>query len=64
METIIVSYTPEEATILLRLIDLAVRQAGMEAAEAGVVLTRKIREAAQQKLQQPKANGDAVAADR
>lgn len=36
-------FTKEEVTALLQLIDLAVKHAGMQAAEAAVVLTKKLQ---------------------
>jgi len=39
---IIIEYTVNEARVLLEMIDIAVRARGLEAAEAGLVLSRKI----------------------
>ena len=41
-KTISVDYTINEAQVLLEIIDIAVRARGLAAAEAGLVLTRKI----------------------
>jgi hypothetical protein len=46
MEKFSVEYTAGEASALLQLIDLAVKSGGMQVAEAAVVLSNKIREAA------------------
>ncbi len=46
METITVTYTASEADALLKLIDLAVRQGGIGVAEAALLLTGKVRNAA------------------
>jgi hypothetical protein len=51
METINVSFTENEAQVLIQLIDLAVKSQGLNAAEAGLILTRKIQE------QMPKTDG-------
>jgi hypothetical protein len=40
-----ISLTVEEGKVLLQLIDLAVKAAGLNAAEAGVVLAKKINAA-------------------
>ena len=42
-----IEFTKEEAQVLVNLIDTAVKAKGLEAAEAAVVLTRKIAAAAQ-----------------
>lgn len=44
MNNINVSFTLNEAQVLVQLIDLAVKSAGLNAAEAAVVLTRKIQD--------------------
>ena len=41
-KTISVDYTINEAQVLLEIIDIAVRARGVAAAEAGLVLTRKL----------------------
>lgn len=41
-KTILVDYTINEAQVLLEIIDIAVRARGVAAAEAGLVLSRKI----------------------
>lgn len=41
-KTISVDYSINEAQVLLEIIDIAVRTRGIAAAEAGLVLTRKI----------------------
>ena len=38
-----VDYTINEAQVMLEIIDIAVRARGVDAAEAGLVLTRKIQ---------------------
>lgn len=40
--TISVDYTVNEAQVLLEIIDIAVRSRGLSAAEAGLVLSKKI----------------------
>lgn len=41
-KTISVDYTINEAQVMLEIIDIAVRARGLAAAEAGLVLTKKI----------------------
>lgn len=53
--------TTQEATVLSQLIDLAVKANGLQVAEAGLVLARKISEAMQE---EPKTNGAAPPVDR
>jgi hypothetical protein len=48
-----IELTNEEAQVLINLIDVAVKSAGLQAAEAGVFYTKKIQEAA--KAEQPVA---------
>ena len=55
MEPILVSFTLEEANALLRMLDLAVRQGGMQVAETAVVLSRKVQSSAVSPP--PNANG-------
>lgn len=45
MEKATIEFTKQEAIALLQLIDAAVKATGMQGAEAGVVLTKKIQEA-------------------
>jgi len=40
--TISVDYTVNEAQVLLEIIDIAVRSRGLSAAEAGLVLSKKV----------------------
>ena len=44
MNDINVSFTINEAQVLVQLIDIAVKSQGLAAAEAGLILTRKIQE--------------------
>ena len=41
-----VTFTPQELNVLQQLLDIAVKAAGMQAAEAAVVLSKKLTEAA------------------
>ena len=41
-----IELTTEEANVLINLIDVAVKSAGLQAAEAGLLFTKKIQEAA------------------
>ena len=45
MESASVTFTTNEAQVLIQLIDISVKAQGLAAAEAGLVLTRKIQEA-------------------
>ena len=49
---ITISLSQNEAQVLLQLIDIAVKAQGIAAAEAGVVLTKKIQAAFQQDTQE------------
>ena len=42
-KNILVGFTINEAQVLLEIIDIAVRARGIDAAEAGLVLTKKIQ---------------------
>lgn len=42
-----VEFTPQEAQVLINMIDIAVKATGLQAAEAAVVLTKKLQDAAQ-----------------
>lgn len=44
MNNINVSFTVNEAQVLVQLIDIAVKSQGLAAAEAGLVLTKKIQD--------------------
>lgn len=57
-----IDLTDQEASVLLTIIDIAVKAKGMEAAEAGLHLTRKIQEAAKAKAGAP-ANSNIVDLD-
>jgi len=57
MDSVNVKFTINEAQVLIQLLDIAVRAQGLNAAEAGVVLSRKI----QQEFQA--AGGDASILD-
>lgn len=54
--TIKVEYTEEEAQALLRLIDVAIKATGLGGAEAGVVLARKLNDAAKAAMAPQDAN--------
>lgn len=43
----VIELTAEEANVLVQLIDAAVRANGLQAAEAGLVMTHRIQQAAQ-----------------
>ena len=45
MESASVTFTTNEAQVLIQLIDIAVKNQGLAAAEAGLVLTRKLQQA-------------------
>ena len=45
MESASVTFTTNEAQVLIQLIDIAVKAQGLAAAEAGLVLTRKVQQA-------------------
>jgi hypothetical protein len=45
MESANVTFTTNEAKVLIQLIDIAVKAQGLAAAEAGLVLTRKVQDA-------------------
>ena len=57
MDSVNVKFTINEAQVLIQLLDIAVRAQGLNAAEAGVILSRKI----QQEFQA--AGGDASILD-
>lgn len=59
METFIITLTANEAEVLLKLIDLAVRGGGMSVAEVAVTLTNKIRASAQNALNGKEATNGA-----
>ena len=48
----------EEAQILVNLIDIAVRSKGLEAAEAGIYFTKKIKQAVEEPEEVPKKTTD------
>jgi hypothetical protein len=48
-----ISLSENEAQVLLQLIDIAVKAQGIAAAEAGIVLTKKIQEGFKNKTEQP-----------
>jgi hypothetical protein len=43
-ENITISFTKNEASVLVQLLDLATKSGGLQVAEAAVVLTKKIQE--------------------
>jgi len=45
-------FTEQEANALLILIDIAIRTKGIEAAEAGVILTKKIKESFKENIKE------------
>jgi hypothetical protein len=49
-----IDLTNEEATVLMNLIDLAVKSAGLPAAEAALHFSKKIKDAAEAKTVEPK----------
>jgi hypothetical protein len=51
---ITVKYTEQEAQVLLNLIDVAVKAAGLQAAEAALHLAKKLEDAAKEVEQEPK----------
>jgi len=51
---ITLTLTEQEAAVLMNMIDVAVKAVGLQAAEAGLVFSKKLQEAAQAA---PKANG-------
>jgi hypothetical protein len=62
METLTLELTAPEAEALLKLIDLAVRGGGLSVANAALVLSNKIQEAAKPPSLMPKGNGQPVEA--
>jgi hypothetical protein len=45
MNEITLKLTPQESNVLVQLIDLAIKAGGIQVAEAGIVLVKKIEEA-------------------
>ena len=51
---ITVTYTEQESQVLMNLIDVAVKSAGLQAAEAALHLVKKLEDAAKEAGQEPK----------
>jgi hypothetical protein len=49
-----INFTEQEANALLILIDIAIKTRGIEAAEAGVILTKKIKESFKEDIKEEK----------
>jgi hypothetical protein len=59
MAKINLELTEQEAQVLMMLIDTAVKSGGLQVAEAGVVLSYKLREAAKPKVALPEQKEEA-----
>ena len=53
MNEVKITFSEQEANVLLQLIDIAVKAQGLQVAEAGSFLATKIREEAQAQLPKP-----------
>lgn len=51
-----IEFTEQEASATLQLIDLAVKSGGMQVAEAGVVISKKLQDAFKPKEEDAKTN--------
>lgn len=51
-----IEFTEQEASVTLQLIDLAVKSGGMNVAEAGVVISKKLQDAFKPKEEEVKTN--------
>ena len=53
MNEVKMTFSEQEANVLLQLIDIAIKSQGLQVAEAGSFLATKIREEAQAQLPEP-----------
>ena len=51
-----IEFTEQEASVTLQIIDLAVKSGGMQVAEAGVVISKKLQDAFKPKEEEVKTN--------
>ena len=66
MNEVKMTFSEQEANVLLQLIDIAIKAQGLQVAEAGSFLATKIREEAQAQLPKPEseeAEGSEAEAD-
>lgn len=63
METKTIEFTKQEATAMLQLIDAAVKTLGLQAAEAGVHLSKKLNEAFQEEVTEEEVTAEEVKKD-